>query len=340
MSAARDATWLVLGVALAGLALGGCPRRESKGGAQGSASAAPSASMLVLPAPVASGFPMPDVVSKIVNPNAEAAHVGPRGRVVGRVVATGDPAPDQPDVVKKIPPECSGGREAYGKLFREGPGRALADAIVAVTGYKGYVPESEPTVNATAKDCFWGTRTFAVTFGQRIDIVSGDGQAYIPELLGEHGQPQLIATPGGKAASHLYPTRPGRYQIVDNLKLFMTAEVIVLKYSTHAVTGLDGRFEIPNVPAGPVTVWVSLPQTQATSTREVVVQADRATDELVIELPFSAAEFAKAKSAAAAASASASSQARAAAPASAPAPRASAPLRPPQKSAPPAETTR
>jgi hypothetical protein len=331
MIAARAATRLVLGVAVSGLVLSGCPRRETKRGTEASASAA--AAVPALPAPVASGFPMQDVVSKVVNPNAEPAHSGPRGRIVGRVVATGDAAPPQPDVLKTIPPECSAGREAYGKLFREGPGRALADVLVAVTGYKGYVPESEPTVNVTAKDCFWGTRTFALTFGQRIDILSGDGQAYIPELLGEHGQPQLIATPGGKAASHLYPTRPGGYRIVDNLKLFMTAEVLVLKYSTHAVTGLDGRFEIPNVPAGPVTVWANLPQTQATSTRNVTVQADKATDEIVFELPFNAAEFAKLQSDAGAPSGSASARAssvpRVAAPPNSAAPRAAPSLRSP-----------
>jgi hypothetical protein len=234
-----------------------------------------------------------------------------------------------PDVLKAIPPECSGAPAAYGKLFREGPGRSLADVVVAVTGYQGYVPEREPVVHATAKDCFWGTRTFVLTFGQRIDIVSGDGQAYIPELIGERGQPQLIATPGGKAASHLYPTRPGRYQIVDNLKLFMTAEVLVLKYATHAVTGSDGRFEISGIPAGPVTVWASLPQTQATASRTVTVQADKATEELVFELPFDAAEFAKLKSdAGAPAAPSSSSPVKAGKPKASPS-AASSSLRPP-----------
>jgi hypothetical protein len=288
MSARSAGARLAWGVLLSAVVLTGCPRRARRDTAA-SASASPSA----LPAPVASGLPASEVVTQVVNPKSEPAHSGPRGTVRGRIVATGDAPPDRPEVLKTIPENCAKGREAYAKLFREGPGRSLADVLVAVTGYSGYVPERESIVNAKADGCFWGTRTFVLTFGQRIDIVSGDGEAYIPELVGERGQPQIIATPGGKTASHLYPTRPGRYQIVDNLKLFMVAEVLVLKYSTHAVTGLDGRFEIPDVPAGPVTLSAMLPQTQVNASKSVTVEAGKSTEEIVIELPFDAAQYAK-----------------------------------------------
>ena len=324
----------VLLAALAALVVTGCPRRESTKRHPG---LAPSASG-ALPAPVASGFPAPDVVSSIVNPKGEAAYSGPSGSVRGRVVATGDAPPDQPDVVAKAPAQCGKGREAYGKLFREGPGRALADVLVAVTGYTGYVPESEPIVSAKADGCFWGTRTFALTFGQRIDIESADNEAYIPELLGEHGQPQLIATPHGGAASHLYPTRPGRYQIVDNLKLFMTAEVLVLKYSTHAVTGLDGTFEIRGVPAGPVTVSAILPQTQTSAERRVTVAAGKPSDEIVLEIPFNLAAYRQALAGSDAGAPATSASPLGSTSHDAGAPRAAGSLRPPQKSAPRAES--
>lgn len=295
MSPRSSGARLAFGVFVTALVLTGCPRRASR---NTSASASAAASGPALPAPVASGLPVSEVVSSVVNPKGEPAYSGPRGTVSGRIVATGDEPPVLPDVLKTIPESCGKGREAYGKLFREGPGRALADVLVAVTGYSGYVPERESVVYAKAEDCFWGTRTFALTFGQRIDIVSGDGEAYIPELVGERGQPQIIATPGGKTASHLYPTRPGRYQVVDNLKLFMVAEVLVLKYSTHAVTGLDGRFEIRDVPAGTVTLSALLPQTQASVSKPVTVEAGRTTDEIVIELPFDAAAYEQQRTAA------------------------------------------
>jgi hypothetical protein len=263
----------------------GCARREKT-------QAAPSAS--TLPAPVASGFPAPELVSDQVNPNAQKAYDGPVGTVRGRVVATGDAPIDQPDVVAKIPANCPKALLPYSKLFREGPNRSLADVLVTATRYAGYVPEPKPAVRVEADGCFWGTRTIAVTYGQRLDIVSKDENSYVPELLGERGQPQLVATPHAAATSTVLPTQPGRFVLVDNLRLFMTSEVLVLKYSTHAVTGLDGRFEIPNVPVGRVTVSSYLPQTQATAERSVTVEAGKATDEILFELPFDAAAYARA----------------------------------------------
>jgi len=279
-------------VALAPLFAVGCSRgkKPQGGAAPQAASAAPSGSV-ALPAPVASGLPDPKLVSSVVNPDGVAAYAGPAGTVVGRVVITGDPAPEQPDVIKRIPTGCAEGRAAYARLFREGPGRELADVLVAVTGYKGYVPERESVVRLEAKGCSFGPRTLAMTYGQRVEVVSGDAESYVPELLGERGQPQLVATPGGRAAASLYPTRVGRYVLIDNLKLFMTAEVLVLKYATHDITGADGRFAIPDVPAGPVVVTAFHPALGPTAGRSVVVDAGKPTEELTFELRFDQAEF-------------------------------------------------
>ncbi len=269
----------------------GCSKDKSAPNATASASARPAAS---LAAPVASGLPDPELISSFVNPDKEPPYSGPTGTVRGRVVVKGDKAPDVPQALSKIPASCpDSAREAYGKLFREGPGRTLADVLVAVTGYKGYVPERSPAQQIDAKGCFFGTRTIALTFGQRIDVSSKDMETYIPELLGEHGQPQMVATPGNPTPSALYPTHIGRFVLIDDLKLFMTADVLVVKFPTHAVTGLDGKFEIKGVPVGTVRVNALLPPTGATLQREVTVEADKPTEEIVFELPFDAAEYEK-----------------------------------------------
>jgi hypothetical protein len=254
--------------------------------------APPSASAPTLPAPVASGLPDAEHVSSVVNPEGVAAYAGPTGTVLGRVLVTGDEAPELPDVIKQIPPGCVAARETYGRLFRVGPERGLADTLVAVTGYKGYVPEREAAQRLEAKGCSFGTRTVVLTYGQRIEVVSKDAEAYVPELLGEPGQPQLVATPGGSGISTLYPTKVGRYVLIDNLRLFMTSEVLVLKYPTHAVTGLDGRFAIPDVPVGPVVVSALHPTVGPTSGRSVVVEAGKPTEEITFEIEFDRAAHA------------------------------------------------
>jgi hypothetical protein len=268
----------------------GCSKDKASEKSVASASAHPAPP---LPAPVASGLPDSELISSLVNPNKEAPYSGPTGTVRGRVVVKGDKSPDVPHVVAKVPSACpASAREAYGTLFREGPGRTLADALVAVTGYKGYVPEQSPTQKVEAKDCFFGTRTLALTFGQRIDVSSKDNRTYIPELLGEHGQPQMVATPGNATASALYPTHIGRYVLIDDLKLFMTADVIVVKFATHTVTGLDGHFEITGVPVGPARVNALLPITGGGDQRAITVEADKPT-EVELEVPFSLAEYQK-----------------------------------------------
>lgn len=289
------------GVSLYGLALLGvvaCQKSTSQVDATGSASAsaaAPSASGSAFKpaAPVASGSPLPpEVVSKVVNPKNEPAYTGPTGSVKGVVVASGDQAPDTPNHLARIKDACPEARASYAKLFREGMMRNLADVLVAVTGYTGYVPEKNPKVTIGARGCAFSTRTLAATFGQTIEVVSKDGEAYVPNLLGARAEAQLLAIPGG-AASPLFPPAPGHYVLTDDIKVFMLTDVFVLKYPTHDVTSLDGRFEIKDIPVGKVTLNALLPATHVSVEKEIEIKAGE-TLEVALTLPFDAKAFAKA----------------------------------------------
>lgn len=250
---------------------------------------APSGST-ALPAPVASGVPIPlDLVSRTVNPRKEAAYSGPAGSVRGVVTVSGDAPPEVPEVLAKIAEECAPAREVYGHLFREGQGRTLADVLIAVTGYKGYVPEQHSIVQVIGSGCAWSSRTIALTFGQRIDIVAKDRKAYVPDLIGAQMPAQLIALPGG-AGSTVYAQQPGRYALVDSLRIYSMADVVVLKYATHDVTGLDGKFQIERIPAGKVTVSALLPATGATIEQEVEIEPSR-TKEINFVIPFDLAKY-------------------------------------------------
>ena len=158
-----------------------------------------------------------------------------------------------PEAIASIPADCASAKDTYGKLFREGAGRGLADVVVGVTGYAGYVPEESPAQVADASGCAWNARTYVLTFGQSLDVRSRDSRPYVPDLMGAKLKAQLVALPRGDAI-HLYPEQPGRYQLTDSMRLFMLADVVVVKFPTHAVTGLDGRYVIPRVPVGKVKV--------------------------------------------------------------------------------------
>jgi hypothetical protein len=291
--------------ALFGAALIGLFACGKKAGQAPSGAATGSASVFKPAAPVASGLPgVPELVSKVVNPQNEPAYSGPTGAVSGVVSATGDLAPLATAHVAQIKGACPEARELYGHIFREGMLRSLADVLVAVTGYSGYVPAKEPKQTVAARGCAYNTRTIALTFGQTLDVVSKDGEGYAPNLLGAHMRAQLLALPGG-APSTLYPPEPGHYVLTDDLKVFMLADVFVLKYSTHDVTSLDGRYQIKGIPVGKARISALLPGTQAVVEKDIEIKAGE-TLNLSLELAFDAKAFAAAAAAAAAASASAS----------------------------------
>lgn len=261
------------------LAALGCKKQAEPSGT------APSAAPSGLPAPVASGLPGdPTRVSQVVNPKGEPAYSGPTGGVRGTVTATGDAATTMDELLAKIPDSCAPAREAYRSLFREGLMRSLGDVLVAVTGYQGYVPEREPTVTVEARQCSFNTRTVALTYGQSLRVVSKDNEPYVPALLGAPQPVQMVAMPHG-SGTDLYPPRPGRFMLSDSIKVFMLADVFVLKFATHAVTGLDGRYEITGIPAGEVKINALLPSTGAVAEKTITIEAGK-TIEVNLEIPF------------------------------------------------------
>jgi hypothetical protein len=220
----------------------------------------------------------------VVNPSNLPPYAGPVATLRGKVRVVGDEAPEMRQLMAQIPKDCEGAQQIYRHLFRAGPGGELADALVAVTGYKAYVPERVAIKTVDAQSCAWGARTIALTFGQRLDVVSKDRRPYVPELMGGRMPAQIIAMPGG-VASNLYPGNPGRYVLVDSMRIFATAEVYVLKYPTHAVTGTDGRFEITGIPAGEVTVNAFSPQVGETAEKKITLAGGQTLD-LDFELAF------------------------------------------------------
>ena len=233
---------------------------------------------------IISDLPDKKLVDAVVNPKALPPYVGPTGSVRGVVRATGDPAPELPAVLAKIEQSCDRARSVYGVLFREGEKRELADVLVAVTKYEGYVPSQEIDRKVFGKGCAWDKRTYAVTYGQRLQIHGVDNRPYVPELLGQAMPAQLFVLPTAPPVQ-IAPKKPGHFQLVDSMRLFSVAEVYVLPYPTADVTELDGTFEVEGIPVGEVQINAFLPQTGATVGKTVTVKAGEATV-VDFELPF------------------------------------------------------
>jgi len=273
----RALSSVIAATLVAGAATGGC---SQKSGPAASGSASPSASAAASAKPAVSQIPRPIPLTPAqidaeVNPTKLPVYSGPTGTVKGNISVKGDKAPDREDVISQITAKCQSAQQVYGKLFREGMMRSLADVLVTVTGYDGYLPARGPARLVEARGCAWDSRTIAAMFGQRIDVQSKDREPYLPEFLGGSMPAQMVAIPGGDPVS-LYPMKVGRYGLGDTLHPFSFADIFVIKFPTFAVTGLDGKFEITGVPVGEVTVSAVLPVTMRTAEKKVKVEPDRA----------------------------------------------------------------
>lgn len=241
------------------------------------AAASPSASAATAAATAAasadtSNFPVePAKVAKIVNPLGEAPYSGPTGTLKGVVQIEGDEPPDTPGL--KIPAKCNEASAAYGKLFRLGLGRTVADVLVTVTGYQGYVPARDSAVKTSIYGCALASRTLAVTYGQRIDVSNLDPvDPYMPYLDGAPSKATIVAVPKGDPVK-LYPLEPGHYLIRDMLPNdFLRADVFTVAYATHDVTGLNGRYEIRGIPVGLVAVNAMLPAIDRTAASMIEIK--------------------------------------------------------------------
>jgi hypothetical protein len=213
-----------------------------------------------LPTVPANGTPIPTAsIEAVVNPAKLPPYNGPTGSVEGTISITGDPSPVVPDQDFHV---CPTAEKTYGKLFREGAptpgGRALADAIVAITGYSDfYLPERSDVRSITVDDCAF-PRVIDMTVGQRLEVLNKTNQIWAPALE-QAGLPALMVETPGSDAVKLYPPRPGHFNLIDKLShLYARSDLWVLMQPLHAVSGIDGHYRIDGVPVGTLKVGARL----------------------------------------------------------------------------------
>lgn len=270
------------------LALGACSHTTPEtgaapeGGPSASASAAPSASASAAPsasgdtaaAAFSNGFDKANV-AYVLNPYKLPAYAGPTGSVEGTVTIDGPPSPNLP---LQGTGKCPAAIDTFGKLFRDGtpakPGgpRPLADAVVTVTGYEKlpgyqgfYVPEKNEAVRLTiGNNCAYPTRTIAITYGQRLEILNTTKMLFAP-LIDDISTPAVMVAPpsGSGDAIKIYPQQAGYFMMSDRLEPFVREDLYVFRHPLHGVTDRAGHFRIDGVPVGTLNVGVYHPGARA-----------------------------------------------------------------------------
>ncbi|HZO14477.1 MAG TPA: hypothetical protein VFB62_14490, partial [Polyangiaceae bacterium] len=122
--------------------------------------------------------------------SAPKPYEGPTGTLTGVVRIKGA---ESPRTKFTYPKECRGAEATYGSLFRKGLDGELADAVVAVHGYQGFVPPKDKAISVTIKDCAYSARTITMTDGQHLEVKNLDGAtSYIPHLEGARSAAVLV----------------------------------------------------------------------------------------------------------------------------------------------------
>jgi hypothetical protein len=217
-------------------------------------------------------------VAAVVNPMNLQPYSGPTGSIEGTVLVRG---PEPPDVPNLDVHTCPAALDTYGKLFRAGPrvqsgARALADALVVVTGYSGYLPEKKDVEHVViGANCGYPSRVIALTFGQRLEIANDSTVPFAPYLEGAPQFTVMVAPPQQRGEPvKIFPVRSDFFPLRDQLQKFVRVDVYVLRQPLHAVTDLRGHFRIDGVPVGRVRVSARLGAVLGETDRDVDVQAD------------------------------------------------------------------
>lgn len=218
-------------------------------------------------------------VRALLNPSGLPAYQGATGSVEGTITVRGAPPPATTGAKADFS-RCPEASETYGSAFRVSPSgdgvRALADAIVAVTGYEGFVPAKSDHVTVSFEGCAYDRRTVLMTFGQRIDVFNKSKKQMItPDIDGQPVLALRIAAPHSISAVHLFPPGPGRFHLIDRGVLtYVDQDVYVLLQPLHATTDLKGSYRIDGIPVGKATVNVAHPAFTGDAAREVTVSAN------------------------------------------------------------------
>ncbi|MBL8740872.1 MAG: hypothetical protein JNK04_07260 [Myxococcales bacterium] len=276
---------------LAALAMGGCsgcnsgtaPTADS---AALASAASASASAAVEAPPPWIGMPrQKSEVDAVINKSKREPYSGKTGTLTGRITMKGDPAPSTAFI---YPQECAEAAGTYGRAFRVGQDDALADVLVTVTGYEAFVPAAGPVLPVKISGCAFDKRTYAMAFGQRIEVSNTDVKgSFMPVLDPSEYRAMNIALPKGSPVK-IYAYQPGINYVLRDIqgKEFMQADVFVLKFATLDTTGLDGRYKISGIPVGKVQVNALLPVIDKSAKQEIEIKEGDNT--LDLELTYSA----------------------------------------------------
>lgn len=181
------------------------------------------------------------------------------GAVSGAVTLAGTPPPEQ--MVRMDGDRTCAGLVADGQRRTEryvvGGDGTLANVFVYVkTGLEGrsFPVPAEPVV-LDQQRCWYAPRVIGVRVGQPFHVLNSDPLLHNVRSASTVNAPFNQGQPiQGMRYSHTFSAEEVMVPFKCDVHAWMNAWVGVMNHPYFAVTGADGRFSLPNLPAGTYTV--------------------------------------------------------------------------------------
>ena len=173
--------------------------------------------------------------------------------IKGQFVFDGDPPAMQPYNVNKEQNICSidGKIPPQETLVVSPTSKGIKNVVVflreASRVNESANPKTDP-IEFDQKYCVFLSHVAGVTVGQPLDIKNSDPTGHNTNILGS-GFNQLIAA-GADIPYKSTKETPVPAKVTCSIHPWMTAYLLVRKNGYYSITDADGKFEIPNVPAG------------------------------------------------------------------------------------------
>jgi plastocyanin len=194
------------------------------------------------------------------------APAGGSGAINGSVTYTGTPAKAEPVNMSKQP-ECikMHAKPLMTEKVVTGPENSLGNVLVYISaGASDTSPVPTTAVNFNQQGCQYTTHVLAFRAGQEVKIFNSDPFSHnIHPIARINREWNRIQPPETPPFSYSYE-KEEFIPVKCNIHSWMQAYFMVLKTSHFAVTGEDGRFNLPDLSPGKytVTAWHEIYGTQ------------------------------------------------------------------------------
>jgi plastocyanin len=183
------------------------------------------------------------------------AHAG--GSVAGRVTIDGQ-LPQPSRISMSADPSCA--TTHRGPTVNEelvtGSGGTLGNVIVFVSeglGNRSFDVPAEP-VEVDQKGCMYLPRVVGVQAQQKLRFVNSDNTSHNIHPVPTNNREWNKAQPAGTTFEETFAREEIAIPVKCNVHSWMRSYIAVFKHPFFAVTGVDGHFDLRNLPPGEYTV--------------------------------------------------------------------------------------